>query len=271
MYEKAIVSFVDILGFKELVENSTSEIVKSALDLVNRFAAPKVENEDLDFSFVAESISFSDCIVRMRRIEKEPNLSYPAGLVFYEIIDLLHAQGELLNQGILIRGGIAYGDIYFDKNQIFGTALNQAYELEAKYAVYPRIVLSPDLIKETKINKLLKSDSHTYEMELEYIAKLIKLGDEGLWFIDYLRAMESELDDPGMYHGYLLGHKNIICEGAKKFQKMNNTLSKYLWMAKYHNDCVNKISDEWYEAYETTKTSFEISSNELELLQNLSI
>jgi len=216
MYEKAIVSFIDILGFKELVENSPPEVVKSALDLVNRFARPKVEDEDLDFSFVAESISFSDCIVRVRRTEKEPNLSYPAGLVFYEIIDLLHAQGELLNQGILLRGGIAYGDIYFNKNQIYGPALNQAYELEAKYAVYPRIVLAPVLFKETKSNKLLKSESHTYEMELEYIERLIKQGDDGLWFVDYIRAMESELDDPAMFPVYLLKHKNIICEGAKK-------------------------------------------------------
>jgi hypothetical protein len=181
----------------------------------------------------------------------------------------LHAQGELLNQGILIRGGIAYGDIYFNKNQIYGPALNQAYELETKYAVYPRIVLSPNLIKETKSNKLLKSESHTYEMELEYIEKLIKQGDEGLWFIDYIRAMENELDDPVMFPGYLLKHKNIICEGAKKFQKMNNTLSKYLWMAKYHNDFVKKIPDEWYAAYETTKTTIEISSEELALLQDL--
>ena len=269
MYEKAIVSFVDILGFRELVENSTSGAVKSTLDLVNRFAVPEVENEDLDFSFVAESISFSDCIVRVRRIEKEPNLSYPAGLVFYEIIDLLHAQGELLNQGILIRGGIAYGDIYFDKNQIYGPALNHAYELESKYAVYPRIVLSPDLIKESKTNKLLKSESHTYEMELEYIAKLIKQGDEGLWFIDYIRAMENELDDSSMLPGYLLQHKKIICEGAKKFQKMSNTLSKYLWMAKYHNDLINEISDEWFSHYETKRITFEITSQEMGLLQNL--
>lgn len=269
MYEKAIVSFIDILGFKELVESSTSEAVKSALDLVNRFAIPEAEDEDLDYSFVAESISFSDCIVRVRRTEKEPNLTNPVGLVFYEIIDLLHAQGELLNQGILIRGGIAYGDIYFNKNQIYGPALNKAYELEAKYAVYPRIVLSPDLIKETKSNNLLKSESHTYEMELEYIAKLIKQGDDGLWFIDYIRAMESELDDPAIYPGYLLKHKKIICDGANQFQKINKTLSKYLWMAKYHNDIVKRIPDRWFVNYETERNDFEISSDELALLQDL--
>jgi len=50
---------------------------------------------------------------------------------------------------------------------------------------------------------------------------------------------------------------------------MNNTLSKYLWMAKYHNDFVKKISDEWYATYETEKTAFEISSEELALLQDL--
>ena len=238
--------------------------------MVNRFAVPKIDDdEDLDYSFAAESISFSDCIVRVRGIEKEINLHYPAGLVFYETIDLLHAQGELLNQGILIRGGIAYGDIYFDKNRIYGPALNHAYELESKYAIYPRIVLSPDLIKETKSNKLLKSESHTYEEELSYIAKLIKQGDEGLWFIDYIRAMEGELDDPAMFPDYLLKHKKIICEGAKKFQKMNSTLSKYLWMAKYHNDLISKLSDKWLSFYGMKRKTFEISSQEMGLLQNL--
>jgi len=31
--------------------------------------------------------------------------------VFYELLDLLHAQGELIGLGILIRGGIALGDV----------------------------------------------------------------------------------------------------------------------------------------------------------------
>lgn len=269
MYEKAIVSFIDILGFRELVEGSTPETVKSALDLVNRFAAPEVEDEDLDYGFVAEAISFSDCIVRVRRTEKEPNLSNPAGLVFYELLDLLHAQGELLNQGMLIRGGVAYGDIYFEKNQTYGPALNQAYELEAKYAVYPRIVLSPDLIKETKSNELMKSESHTFEMEFEYIGRLIKQGDEGLWFIDYIRAMEDELDDPALFPGYLLKHKEIICDGTTKFKKINKILSKYLWMAKYHNDFIKKLPDEWYAAYEIEQKTLAISSEELTLLQDL--
>ena len=206
MYEKAIVSFIDILGFKELIETSTSESVKSALDLLDRFASPKAA--DNDYSFMAESISFSDCIVRVRRTEKEPNLTTPIGLVFYEINDLLQAQGELLNQSILIRGGIAYGDIYFHNNKIYGPALNQAYELEAKYAVYPRIVLSPKLIKETKCNKLLRSEVNSYAMELQLIAHLIKQGDDGLWFVDYIGAMESELDNPAKYLQYLLKHKN---------------------------------------------------------------
>ena len=268
MYKKAIVSFVDVLGFRDLIEHSTSREVKSKLDLLMKFAASNVE-DPLDYSFMAESISFSDCIVRVRRIEKEPNLANPLGLVFYEILDLLHAQGELLNQGILIRGGVAFGDIYFKKNQIYGPALVQAYELEAKYAVYPRIVISPDLINETRTNKLLKSESHTHGQELEYIEKLTKQGDDGLWFIDYIRAMESELDDPAIYPSYLLKHKKIICDGAKEFQKINQTLSKYLWMAKYHNDFIGKIPDGWYENFETDRGTFEISSREVPLLQYL--
>jgi len=99
-----------------------------------------------------------------------------------------------------------------------------------------------------------------------YIGQLTKQGDDGLRFIDYVGAMEDELDDPAIYPDYLLKHKKIICEGAKKSQSINQTLFKYLWMAKYHNDSIGKIPNEWYEHYETNRGIFEISSGEMPLL-----
>ena len=269
MYEKAIVSFIDILGFKELVEKSTPEFVKTVLDLVCYFTTTETDNENSSFNTMAESIIFSDSVVRIRKTEKEPNITNPLGLVFYEIIDLLHAQGELLNKEILIRGGIAYGDIYFDKNQVYGPALNHAYELESQYASNPKIILSPNLIDEVKSNKLLKSESHTFEQELKYISKLISQGDDGLWFIDYILAFANELDDPDMFPVYLLKHKKIICERSKKYQKMNRVLAKFLWMAKYHNDSIRKLHNDCFLNYGVDKHKFIITPKEMVLLQNL--
>jgi hypothetical protein len=47
--------------------------------------------------------------------------------------------------GLLIRGAITIGDIVHDDSIVFGPALNRAYELESQQAIYPRIILDPDV------------------------------------------------------------------------------------------------------------------------------
>jgi hypothetical protein len=57
------------------------------------------------------------------------------------IIDLLHA-------GVLTRGAAVLGDLYHRDNVIFGPALVEAADIEAREAIYPRILLSSAVIKE---------------------------------------------------------------------------------------------------------------------------
>lgn len=268
MYEKAIVSFIDILGFKELIDNSTAEEVKTVLEFVHKFAKPECEDEE-DYEFYAEAISFSDCVIRVRKTEKGLNSKYPLGLVYCELHDLLLAQMMLIYDGVLLRGGIAYGDIYFDGEHIYGPALNHAYELEAYYAVYPRIVLSPGLIKEVKANHLLKDENRTNQQELDLIKKYILQGEDGLWFLNYIDI--RNLVNPDRLPDYLLAHKEIIYKGAQKFSYMNRRLSKYLWMAKYHNDFVQAFSDKFFTAFNEDRNIFKISAKDLPMLQDLSL
>jgi len=266
MYEKAIVSFIDILGFRELIDSSTAEEVKAVLEFVHKFAKPEIEDEE-DHFFDAEAISFSDCVIRVRKIEKGLNSKNPLGLVYYELHDLMLAQKMLIYDGVLLRGGIAYGDIYFDGEHIYGSALNHAYELEANYAVYPRIVLSPDLIKEVKVNHLLKDESRTHQQELDLIKNYILQGEDGLWFLNYIDI--RNLVNPDSLPGYLLAHKEIIYKGAQKFSNMSKKLSKYLWMAKYHNDFVQALSDKFFRRLDVDRDIFKISAKDLPMLQDL--
>lgn len=268
MYEKAIVSFIDILGFRELIDKSKAEEVKAVLEFVHKFAKPEIEDEE-DYSFDAEAISFSDSVIRVRKIEKGLNSKYPLGLVYYELNDLLLAQMMLIYDGVLLRGGIAYGDIYFDGEHIYGSALNQAYELEDYYSVYPRIVLSPGLIEEVKVNHLLKDEDRTHQQELDLIKNYILQGEDGLWFLNYIDI--RNLVDLDRLPDYLLAHKKIICEGAQRFSYMSKRLSKYLWMAKYHNDFVQAFSDEFFTHFNAERKFFEISSKDLPMLQDLVI
>ena len=54
---------------------------------------------------------------------------------------------RILNAGYLVRGGIAFGDAYFDELGFFGPAVEEAYELESHHADVPIVALSPQLGK----------------------------------------------------------------------------------------------------------------------------
>lgn len=54
---------------------------------------------------------------------------------------------RILNAGYLVRGGITFGDAYFDELGFFGPAVEEAYGLESSYADVPMIALSPQLGK----------------------------------------------------------------------------------------------------------------------------
>jgi hypothetical protein len=54
--------------------------------------------------------------------------------------------------GFYIRGGLTVGSLIHIRNKIvFGPALNRAYELESRYANFPRIILDPN-VPELAIN-----------------------------------------------------------------------------------------------------------------------
>ena len=188
-------------------------------------------------------------------------------LLFQELLSLVHAQGELIDTNILIRGSVTFGDILISDGRVFGPALVEAYELEKKFARYPRIIVDPQLIKEYKSNKLLKAEHHSIEQDSEYIHDLLKQGDDGMWFIDYARAIESEMDEPEMYPVFLQRHREVILFGSEKHKKLNAVLNKYVWMANYHNQVVADIDNECFEEYDLKKDDVLITSDEMPALQ----
>lgn len=267
MYQKAIVTFIDILGFGDFVRQSDAKTINRVLDAVEKSASPVLLGDVVKKDDHAEVVSFSDSIVRIRKIETKANQQYPIGLLFQELISLVHAQGELIDFDIIIRGGVSVGDIYISGGRVFGPGLIEAYELESKYALYPRIIIDPRLIQEYKTNKLLKANWHSVEDELEIVGSLLRQGDDGMWFIDYVAALEQELDEPEMYPIFLRRHREVILSGAKNHAKLNSILSKFVWMANYHNQIISSLHDEAFENYDLDKDDFIITSKEIPALQ----
>ncbi len=269
MYQKAIVTFLDILGFSDLVKQSDAKAINRVLDAVEKSTSPVILDDVAEKDVHAEVVSFSDSIVRVRKIETKSNQKYPMGLLFQELISLVHAQGELIDFDIIIRGSVSVGDIYISGGRVFGPGLIEAYELESKYALYPRIVIDPRLIQEYKTSNLLKAKWHSVEDELKIIGNLLRQGDDGMWFIDYVTALEQELDEPEMYPNFLRRHREVILSGAKNHAKLNAILSKFVWMANYHNQIISIMHDEVFENYDIDKNDFIITSKEIPALQYL--
>jgi hypothetical protein len=267
MYQKAIVTFVDILGFGDFVQKSDYKAVEKVLDAVEESTSPIILDELDNEGDNTEVVSFSDSIVRVRKIESEANKKYPTGVLFQELLSLVHAQVELIDLNIIIRGGVTIGDIFISEGRVFGPGLVEAYSLENKYAKYPRIVIDPKLVYEYKTNELLRARWHRLEEEREIVSGLIKQSDDGMWFIDYARAVKSEVDEPEYYFDFLQKHRNVILAGAKNHKKLNAILSKFVWMAHYHNQIISDISDKWFEKYGLNKKKYSISSDEIPALQ----
>ncbi len=269
MYRNAVVTFIDILGFRDIVMNDDPESVHRKLQAIKRFAVPDQSQDFDEDDFEPFTVQFSDSIVRIRPVDTESNQTYPVGIVFHELLDMVHTQGELIKEGVLLRGGVAYGPMHFEDSILYGPALIKAYDLESKYALHPRVVVEPELISKLKSNPLLQSQNNTPEQEFGYVRDLIRQSDDGIWFVDYIRAVESELDELEMYPSFLEEHKNLIVEGASNHQGFGAVAAKYMWLAKYHNTCVEELAEEWFENYDVEKTDLLLSSSHIQALQEI--
>lgn len=254
MYRNAIVTFLDVLGFRGLIMNESAEVIDSILDKMSKYAAPKAD-PDCD-PYHPVTTTFSDCVVRIGFTDTEANKDYPIGLLFYELLALVHAQSELINKGVIVRGGVAFGDIYSRDQRVFGPAMVDAYELESKIAVFPRIVISSEWMKLLRSDRFLRSRNHTLREEVKYIKKLIREDSDGVYFVDYIRAIKSELDDPEAgYLAFLEKHCLLIRRNLRKYADQEGVLSKYVWLSHYHDDLVNELNKDFLAHYDFSRES----------------
>ncbi len=262
-YENAIVTFIDILGFRDIVLNSSCTDVESILERIEYFTDAGERDPDYaHFSIDPAVYTFSDSIIRIRPIERYGNRHYPVGLLFHELLDLVHVQGGLSYNGILLRGAVSYGSIRITDTRVFGPALIRAYELEKNCALYPRIIIDPELISEFQRNRLLRNEIHSLEEETRYISNVTSHSDDGFVFVDYLRAMESE-SDPVSYPSFLSSHRDVIIQRAQGHQLPQNIAQKVMWLARYHNSIITALPDEFYEHHQFDKDRLLITQGDI--------
>jgi hypothetical protein len=254
MYRYSIVTFLDVLGFRSLVANESADHISSILKKMRTYAGRDNVEED-DDPYLPTISTFSDCVVRTNFSDSEANVEYQIGLLFFELLALLHAQCQLIDSGVVVRGGVAFGDIVHDEDSVFGPAMVDAYELESKKAVYPRIVISPEWLKALKTNPLICSQDDTLQAYTKQIRKLIRKDQDGFYFVDYIRAIQSELDDPEVdYIRFLDRHGSLVRKHLKENIGQAKIFEKYEWLSKYHDERIHELDEKFLEYYGFTKS-----------------
>jgi hypothetical protein len=148
-YSERYVAFIDILGFRETIKRSEADprlyeaLVKTLSEIHAR--EPFEGEETVDFQFQ----TFSDSIVISSAPSKK-GLGYMLAAIHRLTL-------ELMQESLLIRGGIAKGKLYHEKGVMFGPAVIEAYEIEKTIAKYPRVILSKQTYKDHRALELESS------------------------------------------------------------------------------------------------------------------
>ena len=241
-YTRSLVSYLDLLGFSELVEESRSDssVTEQIATLLQKLRRSS-ENVDRAVSIstgptseYSDTLTFSDHVVRRTKIINDAILEE---IVMKELYILSEIQLDLLLQGDrMVRGGLCIGDLYLEEGLAFGPALVKAYELESKYAVYPRIVIDRDLI----FNAQTVGYSGLWE---DYFSR----GEDGAFYVDYLFSTSLM----GFFSAFteaiprIREHRRVIEAKISTAKEKNDerVKRKYIWTALYHNRTINRLVD----------------------------
>ena len=236
-YKKSIVAFIDILGFNSKIKKIKNEA--DFYDIAKLLYALKKEADSLnkdqelfqDFTLLAVSDSLIITV------------PYTSPIATFGVIQMIrHIQYTLIATKFrtIVRGYITIGDVYHKDGLLFGPGYSEAYEYESKIGYAPRVVLSPNIIKDAK-SKIEKTDdpSKFIRTIFDYIKKD---PDDDQFYIDYLKPYGNSAGGK-----HLPLHKQLEeMETIKSFIKkcINNfkdkvaIRQKYEWILNYHNEAL---------------------------------
>lgn len=236
-YGDRVVGFVDILGFSDLVQRADRDPqlcakVVEALGRVRMVLSPSKGETDL------RTQNFSDSLILSAA-------NTPEGL-WHVLLSMEALAWNLLQLGVLIRGGVTIGGMWHEPEIVFGVGVNEAYRLESMVARMPRIVLGARAFDAAERYARQNEVWATYRN-----ARLLRDRD-GVWFLNYLTELGS-INRQNSSNPDVLPHP--LCEVGRSIQciiqeKLDRTLdqpdvyAKLEWFALYWNAEVVALAPE---------------------------
>lgn len=232
-YKKGFVAFIDVLGFADMINNPT-DISKQKIEDYLNIVDEQFKRFDSSSEF--KSIVISDSIILSLEISGNNTEANTEALTkLCKTIKLI--QQKLALHNIWVRGGVSYGDIYFDneRKQVIGKGYINAFYLERDYAIYPRVILDNKIVgflgfktsEECicRINELEENLLYRWERDFHKVKDQHKIvygikKDVSL-FIDFIDM--EDMKNLSIYANFIIDNAN---ENIKIYPK-------YLWLAQY--------------------------------------
>jgi len=217
LIEDRFVFFVDFLGFSDAVKGWDEKKAPALLQLLRRLAASQSSHSiegapEADGSYKIkispELTTFSDLVVVSYRMaaldEVEAHIQTQLDSLWIDMIlqEVQRLTGAIarhaLEIGLLVRGGLSFGELYHEGPVVIGKAMIDAYQLESHVAGYPRIVVDPRLyarIPETSRITRLLSDTDGM-LHVNYFEEmLLRAGpDAASWLHSSLQKIDDNIE-----------------------------------------------------------------------------
>lgn len=253
--EEQFTAFIDFLGFSEASTRTDDTARLKILDLLlslsalrGEFAVQSTVLENGRTSTINPAIStFSDHIVISYPLEPiaedmnfdEHTTAFIILMQFNQLLSRIAAAA--LSIGFLVRGGATIGKLYHARGVVFGEALVDAFQIESRTSVYPRVVLSSKITQR--------------RMWTENQSEIVKDGD-GLYHFDYFKMLALSSATPGEHYNT---HMKAWFEGAISIVGRNlaeletsgrlNELAKWSWFAREFRSGLERLNPQALTAF----------------------
>ena len=241
LMEERFVAFIDILGFKEIIRgieerNSKDDMIfrkiRSVLNFMDEetyepnYSTDLPVYEETEGGLIERELGdprltyISDCII----ISAQPTMDGFKGLSR----KIHKITADLASDGIFCRGAITKGKLFHKGRMIFGSSYIRAFTLEEELAVFPRVIIDPEIINFFSLK----------EGQMPLAPAFYGLDIDGFY---YQRYWTWFLYPPhvGAYDSYLYRVRGHIDENLDKFKDSPRVLEKYEWLDREFNSLIS--------------------------------
>lgn len=256
-FKDHIVVFIDFLGFKNFCESKNDEM-KEFIDFLKQ-----IKNLDSDASIQEGKNNskilrtarafYSDSLVLAWPLDKsQRNNIFDYGFICQDAMPLItQIAVRALSFGLLTRGAITVGKYYHSEGIFFGKALNEASELEKHAAIYPRIIISKEIIERQLIQPAVRSTN-------QYCEKIYITDKDDVSFLNYLSVFSFNTLFKEKRKLWIENSTKIINERIRDYrldEKNIKLLQKWAWFSNYFRSSIDSLKTChpcWFDADLTT-------------------